>query len=97
MVVRLAYWKVIPAKMKEASAIYYSDDISGIIRQRPGYRFHFLMESTEFPDEAISLTAWEDQEAAESYERSPVYKSLVEKFTEMFSGPERIKFYESWE
>ena len=80
MLVRFTYIKMDPTNLDEVRDLYNSDEVSGVIRQQQGYRFHYLLESVNAPGESISLTAWDSREDAEAYEQSGAYKELVDKF-----------------
>ena len=93
MWVRLTYTKMNPDKIAEARALYNSEMVSGVISQQKGYCFHHLLESTDNPGEAISLTAFDNQADGEAYEQSGVYKELVGKFSAYFTAPPELKTY----
>jgi heme-degrading monooxygenase HmoA len=87
MWVRLTFLKIEPADLAAARALYQSEEISGVVRKQPGYRFHHLLESVERPGEVISLSAWRSQADADAYEQSGVYENLLRKFGEWFAIP----------
>ena len=94
MWVRMTYIKTDPASVDEVRDFYNSDEVSGVIRQQEGYRFHHLLESVDTPGEAISLTAWDSQEDAEAYEQSGTYKELVDKIRNYITAPPELRSYE---
>ena len=94
MWVRLTYIKMDPAHADEVRDLYNSDEVSGVIRQQKGYRFHYLLESVNAPGESISLTAWDSHENAEAYEQSRTYKELVDKLGSYFTAPPELRTYE---
>ena len=94
MWVRLTYVKVDPTHADEVRDLYNSDEISGVIRQQKGYRFHHLLESVDAPGESISVTAWDSQEDAEAYEQSGTYKELVDKIRNYITAPPELRSYE---
>ncbi len=57
----------------------YQNEIIGRLQNTPGCRFIGLIESREEDSEFISLTLWDKQEQAESYEKSGVYEDLLRK------------------
>ncbi len=57
----------------------YQKDIIGRLQKTPGCRFIGLIESGSEECEFISLTLWDKQEQAESYEKSGVYEELLGK------------------
>jgi heme-degrading monooxygenase HmoA len=94
MWVRLTYVKVDPTHADEVRDLYNGDEISGVIRQQKGYRFHHLLESVDAQGESISLTAWDSQEDAEAYEQSGTYKELVDKIRNYITAPPELRSYE---
>ena len=92
--VRLTYVKVDPANGDEVRDLYNSDEISGVISQQKGHRFHHLLESLDAPGETISLTAFDSQEDAEAYEQSGTYKELVDKVRNYLTAPPELRTYE---
>ena len=94
MFVRMTHTKIDTSKLDEARDFYNSEEVSGVLRQQPGYRFNHLLESVDAPGEGISLTAWDSREDAEAYERSGVYQELIGKFGEYFVEPPELKSYE---
>ena len=94
MWVRLTYGKVDPAHVDELRDLYNSDEMSGVISQQKGHRFHHLLESVDAPGETISLTAWDSQEDAEAYEQSGTYKELVDKVRNYMTAPPELRTYE---
>ena len=57
----------------------YNNDIISRLQQMPGCRFIGLIESGSEESEFISLTLWDTQEQAESYEKGGVYDELLGK------------------
>ena len=94
MWVRLTYGKVDPAHVDELRDLYNSDEMSGVISQQKGHRFHHLLESVDTPGETISLTAFDSQEDAEAYEQSGTYKELVDKVRNYITAPPELRTYE---
>ena len=94
MWVRLTYGKVDPAHVDELRDLYNSDEMSGVISQQKGHRFHHLLESVDAPGETISLTAFDSQEDAEAYEQSGTYKELVDKVRNYLTAPPELRTYE---
>ena len=92
--VRLTYVKVDPANGDEVRDLYNSDEMSGVISQQKGHRFHHLLESVDAPGETISLTAFDSQEDAEAYEQSGTYKELVDKVRNYLTAPPELRTYE---
>jgi heme-degrading monooxygenase HmoA len=57
----------------------YNKDIISRLQKMPGCRFAGLIKSGSEESEFISLTLWDTQEQAESYEKGGVYEELVGK------------------
>ena len=94
MWVHLTIIKMDPANADEVRDLYNSDEVSGVIRQQKGHRFHHLLESVNAPGESIFLTAWDSHEDAEAYEQSRTYKELVDKLGSYFTAPPELRTYE---
>jgi heme-degrading monooxygenase HmoA len=94
MFVRMTFTKSDPASAEAVRALYYRDEVSGVLARQRGHRFHHLLESVDVPGESISVTAWDSREDAEAYERSGAYEQLVAKFRNFYTEPERLASYE---
>lgn len=57
----------------------YNKDIISRLQEMPGCRFAGLIESGSEESEFISLTLWDTQEHAESYEKGGAYEELLGK------------------
>ena len=94
MFVRMTFTQSDPDSLEAVRALYYRDEVSGVLARQKGHRFHHLLESVDVPGESISVTAWDSREDAEAYERSGAYEELVAKFRHFYTGPERLASYE---
>ena len=95
MFVRMTFTKSDPASAEAVRALYYRDEVSGVLERQRGHRFHHLLESVDVPGEGVSVTAsWDSREDAEAYERSGTYEELVAKFGNFYTGPARLASYE---
>ena len=83
-----------PDSLEAVRALYYRDEVSGVLARQKGHRFHHLLESVDVPGESISVSAWDSREDAEAYERSGAYEQLVAKFRHFYTEPERLASYE---
>jgi heme-degrading monooxygenase HmoA len=92
--VRMTFTQSDPESAEAVRALYYRDEVSGVLARQKGHRFHHLLESVDVPGESISLTAWDSREDAEAYERSGAYEDLVAKFGNFSTGPARLASYE---
>ena len=95
MFVRMTFTKIDPASAEAVRALYYRDEVSGVLARQKGHRFHYhLLESVDVPGEGVSVTAWDGREDAEAYERSGAYEELVAKFRHFYTEPELLASYE---
>ena len=93
--VRMTFTKIDPASAEAVRALYYRDEIWGVLERQKGHRFHYhLLESVDVPGEGVSVSAWDSREDAEAYERSGAYEELVAKFRNFYTEPERLASYE---
>lgn len=90
MYLRLVQARVSADRLTEYQHHYEGDVLSALERTK-GCLFAALARRAGSGDAAISLTLWEKREYAEEYERSGLFKSLLEKSRPFFSDPS------SWE
>ena len=95
MFVRMTFNRDDPAVVDEANAMYNSEEVSGVIGQQKGHRFHYLLQSVEDPTEGVTVTAWDSREDAEAYAaQSGPFKELLGKFTRWHTRPAEVRTYE---
>ena len=94
MFVRMTFTESDPASAETLRALYYRDEVWGVLGRQRGHRFHHLLESADVPGEGVSVTAWDGREDAEAYEMSGAYEELVAKFRNFYTEPERLASYE---
>ena len=94
MFVRMTFTKIDPASAEAVRALYYRDEIWGVLDRQRGHRFHYLLESVDVPGEGVSVTAWDSREDAEAYEMSGAYEELVAMFVPFYTGAARLASYE---
>ena len=95
MFVRMTFTKTDPAHSDEAIALFNSEQVSGVIGQQKGHRFHYLLQSVEDPTEGVTVTAWDSREDAEAYaQQSGPFKELLGKFTRWHTRPAEVRTYE---
>ena len=70
------WWK--PGTFGEARR-YYDDRTVPVLQKTPGCLFACLMQSTQSADEVISMTLWESASSAEAYEKSGLFKQLIDE------------------
>ena len=68
---------------------YYNENMEPITQGIEGFRGRQLLQSTENPDEGMSITLWDTLEALRNYDRSP-------KRQEASRGAERFYVGEYW-
>ena len=94
MFVRMTFTQSDPASAEAVRALYYRDEVWGVLERQKGHRFHYLLESVDVAGEGVSVTAWDSREDAEAYERSGAYEELVAKFRNFYTAPARLASYE---
>lgn len=58
---------------------HYAEHIKPELERTPGCLFAALMRTYEEPIEAVSMTIWDTRYDAERYERSGVYRSMIDQ------------------
>ena len=58
---------------------FYRQKVLPLLHQHSSCRFASLLQSTSLAEECISLTLWDDPEAADDYEHSEAYRGLLEE------------------
>ena len=94
MFVRMSCSKIDRASAEAVRALYYRDEIWGVLDRQKGHRFHYLLESVDVAGEGVSVTAWDSRQDAEAYEMSGAYEELVAKFVPFYTGAARLASYE---
>ena len=92
MVVRLTYFGVSPEKVEDMKKVY-ADEAIPVVRSQKGNLDCKLLEPVNKNDDFISMTVWDNQEDADAYETTGVYKKLVDKVKGSFSGEPQLKVY----
>ena len=92
MVVRLTFCKFLPDKIVEARRIY-NEEIIPVVKKQKGNLRIFLLEPVDTADDFISVTEWKSKEDAEAYNKSGLYKSLVNKLEKVFMKQPTIRVY----
>jgi len=77
MYMRLVSANIQPGKFEEFQEIYRTE-ILPVLEKVEGCRYTYLTSSAENPNEAISITIWNNREAAEKYEKE-AFVDLLEK------------------
>lgn len=92
MYVRLTYLKFLPAKLDQAKKLYY-DELAPVVRKQKGNIDCRMLEPVDKNDDYISMTMWDNQQDADAYQSSGVYKQLVDRVRDAFAGPPVLKVY----
>ena len=94
MWIRMTRVKMDAENREIARDLYNSGEVSGVISEHKGYRFHYLLENVDDDTESISITAWNTEADALSYENSGAYAELVGKFMALMTEPPVLSSYE---
>jgi len=92
MYVRLTYLKFLPGRIDQAKKIY-NDELVPVVKRQKGNLDCRMLEPVDKNDDYISMTVWDNQEDADAYQSSGVYKQLVERVKEMYAKPPVLKVY----
>ncbi len=95
MFVRMLFTKIDPDGLEAVRALYYRDEIGGVLARQKGHRFHYLLESVDDPTEGVFVTAWDNREDAEAFEDTDAYEELADKFTHFHSERPQLRSYEA--
>lgn len=92
MVVRLTYFNFSPGKIEELKK-FYNDVAIPTVRKQKGNLDCKLLEPVNKGDEHISMTVWDNDEDANAYQSTGVYKSLIEQVRKFFAKEPVLKVY----
>jgi heme-degrading monooxygenase HmoA len=84
MYLRIVSLKIKPEKMEDFRKQYSSETIPALKKVK-GCRFAYLTESAEEKNEVVSVTLWDSREDAENYEKSGLFKELLEIHKDAFA------------
>lgn len=93
MWVRIVSLKLRAGKLEEFKRLYTAQVIP-TLREVKGCRYIYLTERSDRKDEILSVTSWENKEAAQAYEESGLFKRLLESQSETLSELYRWKMEE---
>ncbi len=82
---RIVSMKVRP-DAKETMRSLYADEIMPAMLGTPGCRYTTLVENAKEGDEAISVSLWDSKHAADEYERSGQFQTLLGRLQPMLSN-----------
>lgn len=63
----------------------YEERVLPSLQKTPGCLYACLMQGSQLPEEVISMTMWESQKHAEDYERSGLFRQLLEEARPMLA------------
>jgi heme-degrading monooxygenase HmoA len=84
MYLRVVSHKIQTGKMEKFKEIY-SNEILPTLRSVKGCRYAYLTMGGEDKNEAISITIWDSKQDADAYEKSGVFRELLEKARPTYS------------
>jgi heme-degrading monooxygenase HmoA len=92
MYVRLTYLKFLPGKIEQAKKVY-NDELAPVVKKQKGNLDCRILEPVDKNDDYISMTVWDNQEDADAYQSSGVYKQLVDRIKDSYAKPPVLKVY----
>ncbi len=93
MFVHTTIIKVNPDKVKEASAILFSEKIMTFYSTIQGLQRGYLIESVDEPGKLISLSFWDSMADARRTMSDPAYASLIGDLRSiLLAAPERYSY-----
>ena len=92
MIVRITYLSFLPEKIDEAKKIYHNE-LAPVVKRQPGNFDCRLLEPVDISDDYISMTVWDNEEDADAYQASGIYKELVDKVRALYSENPVLKVY----
>lgn len=81
---RLVTLKIQSAKIGEFRSIY-KETIAPALKQVPGCRYAFMIESQQDATQVLSVTIWDSQKEAAQYENGGLFQTLTQKLESTFS------------
>ena len=73
---------------------YYRGQVEQTTKSVDGLRQRLLLRSTEDPDEGLSLSVWDSEEALLRYERSDLRRSMAQEVENLYRGEFWVKHFE---
>ena len=92
MVVRLTYFNFSSGKIDEMKK-FYNEVAIPTVRKQKGNLDCKLLEPVNKNDEYISMTVWENDQDADAYQSTGVYKKLVDQIRGLLSKEPVLKVY----
>ncbi|MBI1803766.1 MAG: antibiotic biosynthesis monooxygenase [Ignavibacteriae bacterium] len=78
MYMRFVHVKIKPEVMFDLSRLY-DEKVIPVLHNTPGCLYAILSQGVHHNDECISMTLWETPQHAEAYERSGVFRALLQE------------------
>jgi len=92
MIVRLTFLNFFPEKIDELKK-FYNEVAIPTVKSQKGNLDCRLLEPADPKDEYISMTVWDNQQDADVYQSTGVYKQLVDKIRHSFSKAPVLRVY----
>ena len=92
MIVRLTYFNFLPEKIDELKK-FYNDVAIPTVKRQKGNLDCKLLEPADSKDEYISMTVWDNEEDANAYHSTGVYKQLVDQVRKFFTKESVLRVY----
>ena len=94
MIVRLTFLSFSPEKIGDMKKFYNEVAIPTVKKQKGNLDCR-LLEPADRNDEYISMTVWDNQEDADAYNNTGVYKKLVDQVRPYFIKEPVLKVYQA--
>jgi heme-degrading monooxygenase HmoA len=92
--------KVMPENAGKAVEILNREESRQPFQAAPGFRFLFVVESTENPGEMLSLSFWDTEDEGQAFYNSDEYRRVVGGIAELLIARPERRFYtvrmENW-
>jgi heme-degrading monooxygenase HmoA len=73
---------------------YYNENIASVTDGVQGFVGRQLIQSTENPDEGMSITLWESLDAMHSYERNAQRQQVAKGVEHLYTGEYWVRHFE---
>ena len=73
---------------------YFRNQVMGSGASVDGLRKRMLLRSTEDPDEGVSVSVWDSEEALLHYERSGLRRDMAQEVENLYRGEFWVKHFE---
>ncbi len=86
--------KVAPENTGKALEILEREESRQPFREASGFRFLYVVESTENPGEVLSLSFWDSEAQGQAFYASDIYRKVLGGVAALISAPPERHFYE---